>query len=87
MSDQPVTNEPVPMTPEPDNPGGVVQPTKPKTPEIIPQSAFDLALESWLGTYVRGTPVTEAAQAWAHLSSVLPNLKDFLEAELTKLKG
>ena len=53
--------------------------------EIIPQAVWETALNNWLGTHIRGTPVTEASQAWQHLSSVLPELKVFLDAELVKV--
>ena len=89
MSDQPITHDPLPMEPDPDNPSGsitVSQAAPASGPEIIPTAAWEAALGNWLGAHVRGTPVTEAAQAWAHLSSVLPELKTFLEAELAKSK-
>jgi hypothetical protein len=75
------------MEPDPANPGGSItesQAAAPDPNEVISQSVWETALNNWLGAHIRGTPVTEYSQAWAHLSSVLPELKTFLEAELAK---
>lgn len=54
----------------------------PSSPKKISDEAWSNAIGAWVDQYLRSTPVTQTSEGWNHLVSVIPRLRELLEAEL-----
>jgi hypothetical protein len=70
--DSPPVREPV---------AAVVTPPSAPTRKIS-DDAWARASGTWVDQHLRSTPVSQSSESWNHLMSVIPRLRDLLEAEL-----
>lgn len=55
---------------------------KVESPRPIPTDAWEVACAEWINSHVRNSPIAGAIEAWNHLGTVLPKLRDFLEKNM-----
>lgn len=49
---------------------------------VISDEAWNRAVGTWIDRHLRSTPLSQASDAWNHLSLTLPRLREYLEREL-----
>lgn len=61
----------------------MIEPARPESVPVsnsvsIPDSTWETAVARWIESHVRNSPIAGSTEAWNHLHSVLPKLKEFL---------
>lgn len=55
-----------------------------KIQSFLSDDTWAHASSRWLNDHVRNSPISQSVEAWNHLGTILPKLRDYLRDELKK---